>query len=136
MRARRAVDRGMYEQAYGLARDLLELAEHYQHDWNYGNALHHGHLILGRVALAAQDLAGARSELLLAGRTPGSPQLNSFGPNMSLALDLLRAGQRDVVIQYFDLCRRFWEMGGHQLGAWAVDITEGREPQFGTNLVY
>jgi hypothetical protein len=135
-RARRAADRGRYERAGSLARDLLELAEQYQHDWNYGNALHNAHLVLGRVALAAQDLADARAELLLAGQTPGSPQLNSFGPDMSLARDLLRAGQRDVVLQYFDLCRRFWEMGGDQLDAWAADVAQGREPQFGASLAY
>ncbi len=136
MRAKRAADHGRYEQAGYLAQELLELAEQYRHDWNYGNALHHGHIVLGRVALAVQDLASARNELLLAGQTSGSPQLNSFGPNMRLALDLIRAGQRDVVLEYFDLCRRFWEMGTDQLDAWAADIAEGREPKFGANLRY
>jgi hypothetical protein len=126
MRARRAVDRDKHEQARGLARELLELAQQYQDDWNYGNAVHHAHLILGRVALAERDLTGARSELLLAGQTPGSPQLNSFGPNMILARDLFRAGERDVVLDYLQLCRTFWEMGSDQLDTWTSDISQGQ----------
>ena len=136
IRARRAADRGKYERARTLAQDLLELAQKYEDDWNYGNALHHAHLVLGRVALAERNLAGARSELLLAGQTPGSPQLNSFGPNMRLARDLFRIDQRDVVLEYLELCRRFWEMGTDQLDAWTADVSQGREPQFGANLLY
>lgn len=135
-RAKRAADQGQYERAAALAQELLALSVQYRHDWNHGNALHDGHLVLGRVAFAAHDLASARAELLLAGDTPGSPQLNSFGPNMSLARDLLLAGERNAVLEYFALCRRFWEMGTEHLDAWTADINQGREPKFGPNLAY
>jgi hypothetical protein len=68
--ATRAFERGDHEKAARLARELLALAEQYRDDWSYGNALHHGHLLLGRVALARGDLAAAGAELLEAGRTP------------------------------------------------------------------
>jgi hypothetical protein len=55
---------------------------------------------------------------------------------MRLARDLLRVGQRDVVLEYLALCRRFWEMGTEHLDAWAADIAQEREPQFGPNLAY
>jgi hypothetical protein len=134
--AKRAVERRDYDRATLLARELLSLADAYGDDWNHGNALHHGHLVLGRVALAAGDVPTARAELLLAGQTPGSPQLDSFGPNMRLARDLLRAGEREVVLQYFALCRRFWKMGVQQLAQWTADAEQGRVPNFGPNLFY
>lgn len=131
-----AVERGKNVRATTFAQELLELAHRYPSDWNYGNAIHHGHLVLGRVALAAGDLATARAELLAAGQTPGSPQLNSFGPNMRLAQDLLRAGEHDVVLEYFEQCGRFWSMGGERLAEWIDDIARGRAPNFGPNLIY
>jgi hypothetical protein len=78
----------------------------------------------------------AGRELLEAGKTPGSPQLNSFGPNMALARDLLVAGQRVVVLQYFKLCGAFWESERGRLAEWMADADAGRVPAFGANLVY
>ena len=134
--SKRAVDRGENDRAARFAHKLLALAKSYPGDWNYGNAIHHGHLVLGRVALAAGDLEAARTELLEAGRTPGSPQLNSFGPNMRLANDLLAAGEARAVREYFDLCRNFWKMGSQHLDRWSEDIAAGRAPKFGPNLLY
>jgi hypothetical protein len=134
--SKRAVERGDHARAICLAQELLVLASRYPTDWNFGNAVHHAHLALGRVALATNDLPTARAELLAAGHTPGSPQLNSFGPNMRLAQDLLPTGERDTVLAYFDLCRRFWEIGDDKLAEWTAAIREGRPPNFGPNLAY
>jgi len=133
---KRAIERGQLLQAASLARELLSLATLYPDDWNNGNAVHHGHMMLGRVALADGDIGTAREQLIAAGHTSGSPQLNSFGPNMRLAQELLRAGERDVVLEYLGLCRRFWEMGHAELAAWTRDIDENRLPDFGPNLKY
>jgi len=54
----------------------------------------------GRSALHGGHLEGARSCLLAAGHTPGSPQLNSFGPSMSFAREMLEAGEREPVLEY------------------------------------
>ena len=134
--AKRAVERGALDTASVRAGELLALADGYPQDWNYGNAIHDGHLVLGRVALALGDVEKAKDELLAAGRTPGSPQLNSFGPNMRLAEDLLRVGERDVVLQYFELCDTFWEMNRGRLSQWSAEVQDGRAPTFGPNLVY
>jgi len=136
--ATRAFERSDHEKAVRLARELLALAEQYRDDWSYGNALHHGHLLLGRVALARGDLAGAGAELLEAGRTPGSPQLNSFGPNMTLARELLGSGQTAPVREYFSLCRHFWmpRFAAAKLREWDADVVAGREPRFGPHLRY
>jgi hypothetical protein len=46
------------------------------------------------------DIEEAKKQLLLAGKTPSSPQLNSFGPNMILAKELLDKGEKDTVLHY------------------------------------
>ena len=103
-------------------------------DWNGGNLLHFGNLVLGRIALADDDLEGAAQYLLAAGRTPGSPQLRSFGPDMALAKELLERGQTQTVVRYLQLCLDFWEMGQDELRNWITLIEAGREPDFRRNL--
>lgn len=102
--------------------------------WDYGNRIHHGNLILGRLALLEGKIDEAKSRLLLAGKTPGSPQLGSFGPNMQLAKELLERGESDVVLEYFALCKEFWGCGDVQ--PWVDDVKSNRIPDFGANLAY
>ena len=63
-------------------------------NWNYGNVVYDAHSVLGRIALRHGDRETARKELRAAGRTPGSPQLNSFGPQFTLARELLQHGEQ------------------------------------------
>jgi hypothetical protein len=103
----------------------------------YGNAIFYGNMVLGRVVLSRDHkVDSAKSYLLAAGRTRGSPQLNSFGPNMSLAKDLLLAGERDTVLEFFTSCRAFWKMGPTKLDEWTAAVKSGRVPDFGANLKY
>jgi len=119
------------------AKTLLAMASDLQKDWNYGNAIHVGNLVLGEIALDAGDLKEAKRYMLQAGDTPGSPQLNSFGPNMLLARELLEKGETEVVLKYFELCQRFWEVHGpERLEQWRADVANGRIPKFGANLIY
>lgn len=76
-------------------------------EWNRGNRLHWGHIILGRVALRQGGLAAAEQHLQDAANVSGSPQLNSFGPDFDLANELLEHGRRDAVLDYLDRCKRF-----------------------------
>jgi hypothetical protein len=118
------------------SQSLLEQAPLMLGDWNYGNAIHVAHLVLGEIALNADDVPSAKKHLLEAANTPGSPQLDSFGPNMRLANQLLAKGERDVVVQYFDLCARFWQARFSKLEAWKAIVLKGGEPKFGASLVY
>lgn len=102
-----AFDAGETSKAQQYASELLVSAQQFKSDWNYGNALHKGNIILGRVALQKGNIAGAKEHLLTAGQTPGSPQLNSFGPNMTLAKELLEKGEREVVLTYLESCGKF-----------------------------
>lgn len=122
--------------AVEYATELLLLAPSYSSNWNYGNAIHKGNLVLGRVALQLGNEERAEELLLLAGKTRGSPQLNSFGPNMTLAKELLAHGRRDSVLAFLDLCASFWVMEDDRLEVWSAQIRGGEEPKFGPNLLY
>jgi hypothetical protein len=127
---------GDIPKATAYANRLLNEAISYRTRWDYGNAIHQGNLVLGRIAVREGRLAEAVTFLRASGQTPGSPQLNSFGPNMSLAKDLLEQGETDAVLDYFELCRKFWTMGGSRLDAWATAVKAGNVPSFGANLRY
>lgn len=102
--------------------------------WNYENNIHHGNIILGRIALTLDNLNEAKKRLINAGKTHGSPQLNSFGPNMTLAKELLQKGEKDVVLEYFELCSKFWKSGKDRLHKWSIVVNDGKIPDFGHNL--
>lgn len=97
--------------------------------------VHQAQIVLGRVALVNGDVREAKERLVLAGQTAGSPELKSFGPNMSLAKELLEKGERETVIKYFEECARFW-MHKEKLDQWTAQVRAGEVPQFGANLVY
>ena len=134
--AKAAFEVGKIEEAEAHAQQALDLAPRFRDNWNYGNAIHDGHMVLGRVALRRNDVETAKRELIAAGGTPGSPQLNSFGPNMSLAKDLLERKETETVVAYFGLCAKFWEMERGNLRRWSVLAKGGEMPDFGANLVY
>ena len=55
---------------------------------------------------------------------------------MILAEALLEEGQIEIVLEYFELCRDFWEMHNGRLDRWSADVAAGRVPRFGANLLY
>jgi thiol-disulfide isomerase/thioredoxin len=128
--AESCVDAGDFAKAAGTARELLALAAKYPDSWAYGNAIHHGNIVLGRVALHAGDTAEAAHRLQVAGGVKGSPQLNSFGPDWKLAAELMAHGEKDAVLAYIDLCRKFWTSGASRLDSWASAIRAGGVPNF------
>ena len=130
---------GHFDEAKVLAEELLHLADKYKKSnwqtmgWNYGNAIHKGHSALGLVALRMNDLNSARHHLLQSAPSDaGSPQMKSFGPNMTLARELLKKGERDVVLKYFDQCDRFWTVPVY----WRWFVEMGLTPSFGANMDY
>ena len=130
-----SVDVDLPAKAREDANTVLSVAEKYRSDWNYGNAVHKGNLALGRLALRDGDIEQAKHYLIEAGKTPGSPQLNSFGPNMLLAKELLEKGET-AVLEYLDLCAKFWRSDFGSVSTWKKLIAEGKQPNFLANLLY
>ena len=111
--------------------------------WNYGNVVYEGNQILGLAALKKGDVAAAKKYLIAAGKTRGSPQLNSFGPEMSLAQALLEKGETEAVLEFLDLVAKFWatpkpgdressvalhRQHAEKIEAWKASIRAGGRP--------
>lgn len=128
---------GRTEDARQFATDMMVLDDKFSRGIpakSNGDVVHNGNLVLGCIALDEGRIEVAKRRLLAAGTSSGSPVLGSFGPNMSLAKDLLAKGEQEPVLQYLELCRKFWN--NEKLDAWIKDIHEGRMPDFGSNLLY
>ena len=144
---RRAYRKRRWNKVEALSRKYLDMAERLRPDWNYGNAIHNGNQFIGLVRLRQEDIEGAKEYLLRAGLSPGSPQLDSSGPTMTLARELLERGERVVVLEYVDLIATFWteakprhavqpgagdilEEKKRMVQQWKLDIAAGRIPEY------
>jgi len=110
--------------------------------WNYGNVVYDANQLLGLAALREGNIKAADQYLLAAGRTLGSPQLDSFGPKMPLAQALYARGQKSTVQSFLNLIIKFWgttKPGGEKyksldeskaakIHQWQAEITAGKTP--------
>jgi hypothetical protein len=135
--ARAALEAGTVDRAEAYAIKLLALAggTGYLHRQS-GDAVFHGHVVLGHLALRHGDVGKAKDHLLEAGKTTGSPLLCSAGPDMSLARELLALGERNVVVQFLKLCSCFWQSPDQRGEQWIWAIEHGEMPDFGPNIRY
>ena len=95
-----------------------------------GEGTHDGNMVLGLIAIQRGDIEQAKRHLIESSRTSGSGYMSMTGPNLSLANELLKRNERQVVIDYFHECRRFWISGRKTVDAWIETIREGADPQF------
>lgn len=125
-----------YHDVKQLCFEYLYLAQIFRDDWNYGNAIEAANRYLGLLALQSGDFDSAIAYLILSSKTPGSPQLESFGPNVSLAKALLEKQYTEPVLKYLDEIKRFWELEDGRIEEWKDQIQRGQIPDFGPNLRY
>ena len=125
-----------YVNAESYAVELEKLTPKYKKNWNYGNAIQDYNIVFGLIALKDGNLKKANEHLILAGESPGSPQMDTFGPNMLLAQALLEKGEKDTVVKYLESCKTFWEMDRGRLDNWILIVKGGGIPSFGANLEY
>jgi beta-lactamase regulating signal transducer with metallopeptidase domain len=131
--AKAALAAGQLAKAADYANQMLSISSS---GWNKGNLIYFGNFTFGMLAVKKGDLDAAEKYLLAAGDTPGSPQLNSFGPNMSLAKELLDLGRRDSVLAFLKKCSKFWTITNSPCGRWIQEMEEGKTPDFPMNLIY
>jgi hypothetical protein len=117
------------ELAKELASEYLELALVYRCNWNYGNATHDANRILGLMSINNGHIDEAAAYLLKAGKSTGSPQLDSFGPKLDLANELLKLGKSNEVLIYLKDIRSFWQMDDGSIAKWMESIESGGQPE-------
>ena len=125
---------GKIDDAQKHAEELMALLPGFRQNREYGGALCDANLVLGRVAVHKGNLEDAKRYLIAAAQSPATPDLVNNGPNMSLAKDLLEKGEKQAVLDYFELCRKLWTNGGAQLDQWSQQVRDGKTPDFKGNL--
>ncbi len=128
--------KGNYKEAKNLSLKLLELAENYTNDWNYGNAVHHANTVLGLLSVKEGNIEKAIHHLKMSGDISGSPQLNSHGPCLSLAMELLLISRDSDVIDYLQSVDYFWDCGYKKIPKWIATIESGEVPEEWERLKY
>jgi tetratricopeptide (TPR) repeat protein len=134
--AQAAFEAGEYEKAGAYSKKALNLAAQPENVADSADAGHYGNIVLGRIAVRQGDVAGGSAYLLKSAAIKGNPHLDTFGPNMMLAKELLEKGERTSVLQYFDLCGAFWKDDDGKLKQWRSSVASGTNPDFGANLRY
>lgn len=134
--AQAAYEAGASVRAGLWADEMLGDADGHQDDTSYSDEIHYGNIVLGLLALQKADVKTAGNDLVQAAAIAGNPHLDTFGPNMMLAQELLRKGDRKPVLEYFDSCARFWTSGDKRLKRWRAEVNAGAMPDFGANLRY
>ena len=138
--AQAALEAGDTATAIQYASELLHKNTD-QTSWNYGNVIYEANQILGLAALREGNVVLAKEHLVAAGETPGSPQLDSFGPDLKLARALLKQGERQAVLQHLDAIATFCASDPDEVGRgnaaliakWKADIQAGRIPSLDFN---
>jgi tetratricopeptide (TPR) repeat protein len=131
--AKSCFDLEKYDKSKKYADELSKLANENKSDWNiYGTAFYDSHIVLGRLDLLGGKPEQAIYHLLEAAKTPGHATLATFGPDMSLAKDLLEKGYKEPVIEFLIECKKFWESGEKEgkIDKWVKEIKEGKMPDF------
>ena len=130
--AKLALWMGNLEKAEQYAAEALHLTRLSPRD--FGEAIHDGNMVLGLVALGRNDAKSAKEHLLAAAGSGGSHEMAFTGPNLTLAAELLRLGEREVVVEYLRAIRTFWVRGRNLLDEWIRRIQSGEDVKF--DLLY
>lgn len=125
----KAYSAGEFAAVEKLATEYLQLAATYRCNWNYGNAIHDANRYLGLVRLKNGNTAEAAQYLLKAGKSTGSPQLDTFGPELDLANELLKQGNVEPVKEYLRDIKRFWRLDQGQVETWLASLEKGERPE-------
>jgi len=133
---KQAVRESKFDDAKAIAKEMLGVAAKAPDNQLSGRATFDANLALGSVALREGDKKAAGQYLIAAAEAKGMPSLGSFGPNMTLARDLLNAGEKDTVLEFFRLMVISWPRESVQLGEWADRVRAGGKPDFGVYLMY
>lgn len=128
-----AINCGEIEKAKLYADRLLEIVDQHLANRNYSNSIYEAYSALGRIALREGNVELAKEHLLKSVSVSGSPQLNSFGPDMVLAQELLNAGEKEIIYEFFFRVSIFWK--DECLEIWANQIRNGTIPNLSIKFI-
>ena len=134
--AQAAFEAGDSAKAAAWSIEMLTAAEKAENGREYSDEVHYGNIVLGRIALRQGDTTSASTHLLKAADTTGNSHLDTFGPNMMLAKEMLDRGWNKPVLEYLEACSKFWKSDDGKLAKWQSDVAAGKTPDFGANLRY
>lgn len=108
----RALTEKKWDKVETYANEYLKVAETYKDNWNFGNAIFDSHMALTSLALQKGNKKLAIEHLILASKTPGSPQLDSFGPfnsplHTAPVLELSKLNEKKALIEFAQNCKKF-----------------------------
>ncbi len=144
--AKAALEAGLNDEAKAYAEQTLALAYEdrfknagpitFESDAE-GSAVFLGNLVLGRLALLNNNVDEAEKCLLLSGQiTNGDPTF--WGPNMTLARELMKRNRSKVVLQFLEEeVKQFWRPDCHgpeTADQWIAMVRAGKLPD--GNLTY
>ncbi|MDD5092126.1 MAG: thioredoxin family protein, partial [Candidatus Wallbacteria bacterium] len=88
---------GLSAEVLAMCPEQLSLAERFgPKNWNYGNAVFNANHYQGLLAFDRGDFKTACEFLIKSGEAPASPQLESYGPDLSLARKLAQSHPEQV----------------------------------------
>lgn len=134
--ARAAWNMKQYELLARAAGRMENALKSQKENWFDGNLFYWFYISKGLLAVHEGNYEAAGTFLLKAGDTSGSPQLDTFGPNMILADQLLKHGGREAVLEFLEKIKKFWKPQFRKSDVWAKEIRDGKHPSFGANLRY
>jgi tetratricopeptide (TPR) repeat protein len=113
-----------------LARGTLHVADQFRDDPHYSPAVFSAHITLGTVALRHGDRRGAVAELGLATNVPPSPGLSRYQDPWYTRLTnhLLKAGERDSVLAFYEQAARLLPLQRRALLDAAAAVRQGLAP--------
>lgn len=131
--ARGSFSAGSVAKSEEYVKKLLDEAGGFTSHWRYGEAMHTADTIRGHLAFMRGKTDEAKEMLLASARVPPSPRLVAWGPEFSLASDLMAKGEKAAVAEYLELVGKFWRREA-VLERWKKDMAEGRNPDFGSRF--
>ena len=118
----------------GVIEDSLRFTRQLKDNWglfdrytNEGGMLNEYHTLMGRHALREGEREQAIEHLLLSAEVKRpSATMKSFGPNTTLARELLLKSEDEAVLAYLDRIARFWK--AEHAALWKDKIAQGKTP--------
>lgn len=94
-----------YDRTRAFATELILDFGDDPYEFGYEEAVHKGNIVLGRIALAENDIAKAKEHLLIAIKATLRSEFVWLSEiDLDLARELLAKGEKDAVVEYLRLC--------------------------------